>query len=78
MDDEHRCDAHQRGLKTCKHAVARRLLLRYTQALGASAVSAEAVTVRNWQAGAGVETVTTIKTTTDGVTTRTTRRELAN
>jgi hypothetical protein len=50
VDDAHSCDATANGHKFCKHTVARRLMLRYVERLGASEATGETRTVRTWQA----------------------------
>lgn len=57
VDDAHACEATANGCKHCKHQVARRLMQRYTEALGVAAVAVETKRVQNWQAGKGVEIV---------------------
>jgi len=37
IDEAHKCEAHDNGHKFCKHSVARRLMMRYTQNLGIAA-----------------------------------------
>lgn len=41
IDDKHTCEAIENGHKFCKHAVARRLMQRYTEALGVTAAEGE-------------------------------------
>lgn len=52
---EHSCDATQNGHKACWHRALYRLMQRYAEALGASAIEAEAVRVQNWSARQGHE-----------------------
>jgi hypothetical protein len=56
VDDGHTCEAQS---KTCKHHIARRLMLRYTQTLSISVAKVETKHVQNWQRGKGVEIVET-------------------
>jgi hypothetical protein len=42
IDDAHTCEATANGFKFCKHSIARRLMLRYTQNLGVAAATMEA------------------------------------
>jgi hypothetical protein len=58
VDDGHTCEAQS---KTCKHHIARRLMLRYTQALGVAAAEVETKRVQNWSTGRGHEVVETRK-----------------
>jgi hypothetical protein len=48
VDDAHTCEAQS---KTCKHHIARRLMLRYTQRLAVAAAKVETKKAQNWQAG---------------------------
>ncbi len=50
VDEGHTCEAQS---KTCKHHIARRLMLRYTQRLGVAAAEVETRRVQNWSAKAG-------------------------
>jgi hypothetical protein len=59
VDDSHTCEAKANGHKFCKHTVARRLMTRYVERLGASEVTGETKAVRNWQAGVGHTVVET-------------------
>jgi hypothetical protein len=56
VDDGHACEAQS---KTCKHHIARRLMLRYTQALGVAAAEVETRRLQNWSARRGHEVVET-------------------
>lgn len=57
VDDSHTCEAKANGHKFCKHTVARRLLRRYVERLGAEQVTCETRTVRNWSARDGHQVV---------------------
>ncbi len=63
VDDGHACEATQNGHKFCKHTIARRLMLRYVERLGASEATGETRTLRNWQAGVGHDVVETKRLT---------------
>jgi hypothetical protein len=59
VDDAHTCEAMANGHKFCKHLVARRLMQRYTEALGVAAVAVETQRVQNWSAKDGHQIVET-------------------
>ena len=46
VDDAHTCEATANGHKFCKHTIARRLMLRYSERLAASELECKTVTVR--------------------------------
>lgn len=58
VNDGHTCEAQS---KTCKHHIARRLMLCYPQRLGVAAAEAETKRIQNWPAGAGHPSVETKK-----------------
>ncbi len=53
VDDAHTCEALANGHKFCKHTVARRLMQRYIERLGATEAQAETKRVQNWSAETG-------------------------
>lgn len=63
VDDSHACEATANGNRCCKHLVARRLMQRYTEALGVAAVEVETKRVQNWTAGEGATIVTHARAT---------------
>ncbi len=56
IDEGHTCEAQS---KTCKHHIARRLMLRYTQALGVAAAEIETKRVQNRSASRGHQVIET-------------------
>lgn len=59
VNDQHTCEATAKGNRYCKHLVARRLMQRYTEALGVAAVEVETKRVQNWSAKDGHQIVET-------------------